>query len=99
MPRRSPTSRKRSPTSRKRSPTSRKRSRHAKASPRVKKASPTARPPTRGGCVRQTSPKYRDRPSPPFPANECRGQIKEGNNGKPYESLLKGKIWRWMPLK
>ena len=96
MPGRSP---KRSRKSSKRSRKSSKRSRKSsKRSPRVKKASPTARPPKQGGCVRQTSPKYRDRPSPPFPANECRGQIKDGNNGNLYQSRLMGKIWRWVPI-
>lgn len=38
------------------------------------------------GCVRQTTKKYRSRPGPPYPANLCRGQEMEGNDGKMYKS-------------
>lgn len=34
-----------------------------------------------GMCERQTTKKYTDRPSPPYRANECQGEIKEGNDG------------------
>lgn len=88
MPGRSPKRSRKSPKRTRKSP---------KRSPRVKKASPTARPPKRGGCVEQLSNKYQNRPSPPYPANECRSQIKE-RNGKWYQSRLMGKIWRWVPI-
>ena len=48
-------------------------------------------------CDLQTSKKYRLRPSPPFPANQCRGQIMEGNDGLRYISSrnINGiHIWR-----
>lgn len=38
------------------------------------------------GCSRQTAKKYVGRPSPPFPANECCGQEKVGNDGEMYVS-------------
>ena len=57
----------------------------------VKPASKTGR-----GCVKQTQKKYTERPSPAFPANECCGQIMEGNDGKMYISVadVRG-ICRW----
>jgi len=39
------------------------------------------------GCSRQTSKKYVNRPSPPFPGNKCCGQIMVGNNGSMYKSV------------
>jgi hypothetical protein len=38
------------------------------------------------GCTRQTSKKYSDRSSPPFPANECCDQEMVGNDGSMYVS-------------
>lgn len=38
------------------------------------------------GCSRQASKKYEDRPSPPFPANECCDQKMVGNDGEMYVS-------------
>jgi hypothetical protein len=37
--------------------------------------------------VRQTSAKYTTRDSPPFPANQCCGETKRGNDGKMYRSV------------
>ena len=37
-------------------------------------------------CTRQTSKKYSDRSSPPFPANECCDQEMVGNDGTMYVS-------------
>ncbi len=39
------------------------------------------------GCVKQTSKKYTSRPSPPFPANECAGTEKPGNDERMYKSV------------
>jgi hypothetical protein len=43
---------------------------------------------TAHGCVdlSGTYPKYRNRDSPPYPANECCGEIKTGNDNKLYHS-------------
>ena len=38
------------------------------------------------GCVRQYTKKYMERPSPPYPASECIGTIKVGNDGNLYIS-------------
>jgi hypothetical protein len=40
----------------------------------------------RGRCVRQTSARYTTRGSPPFPANQCRGETKRGNDGTMFRS-------------
>jgi len=58
-----------------------------------------AKKPSRG-CVKQTQKKYTDRPSPPYPANECCGEIMQGNDGNRYISVadIRG-ICRWKPYK
>lgn len=38
------------------------------------------------GCSRQTTKKYRTRPSPAYPANLCRGKSKKGHDGRMYVS-------------
>ena len=47
-------------------------------------------------CAKQTQKKYLERPSPPFPANECCGQVMQGNDGRMYISVadVRG-ICRW----
>lgn len=37
-------------------------------------------------CVMQTTKKYLTRPSPPYPANDCCGKKKTGNDGFQYIS-------------
>lgn len=50
-------------------------------------------------CVKQTSRKYTERPSPPFPANECCGALGVGNNGDLYQSKADSRgICRWQPV-
>ena len=47
-------------------------------------------------CAKQTTKKYTERPSPPFPAAECPGSVKKGNNGKMYESIANVKgVYAW----
>ena len=47
-------------------------------------------------CIEQTTKKYTDRPSPPFPASDCPGMVKKGNNDKLYESVANVKgIFSW----
>lgn len=47
-------------------------------------------------CIEQTTKKYTDRPSPPFPASECPGHVKPGNNKKLYESVANVKgVYSW----
>ena len=43
-----------------------------------------------------TTKKYMDRPSPPYPANKCKGLVMKGNDGKLYESVAdKNSLHRW----
>lgn len=52
-------------------------------------------------CEKQMSiKKYAKRPSPPFPANECKNTTKKGNNGKFYKSTADKKgVYKWIALK
>jgi hypothetical protein len=52
-------------------------------------------------CVRQTRKKYTIRSSPPYPAMECPGKKKKGNDGKTYRSTTVGDtgIYRWVLVK
>lgn len=47
-------------------------------------------------CVKKTTKRYTERKSPPYPANECKGKVKKGNDGKMYVSVpnVNG-IYRW----
>jgi len=51
------------------------------------------------GCVVQSQQKYQGRSSPPYPANECCGEIMAGNDGMTYESrMTKGGYCRWFKV-
>ena len=51
------------------------------------------------GCVRQFTKKYRERSSPAFPANQCRGSVKMGNDGHAYESTQNNNgIYTWKKM-
>jgi len=53
-------------------------------------------------CVEQTSKKYTNRNSPPYPANVCPvGDKKKGNDGKMYvvSEPNKNGVSRWVPVK
>ena len=48
------------------------------------------------GCHEMTTKKYTTRNSPPYPANECRGKSKRGNDGKLWHSVSASNgIYRW----
>jgi hypothetical protein len=49
-------------------------------------------------CVKQTSKKYTNRPSPPYSAADCPNKIKTGNDGKKYISIpsYETGIFKWM---
>jgi DNA repair ATPase RecN len=51
-------------------------------------------------CVYQTSKKYQSRPSPPYPANLCRGMTKFGNDPtRLYTSSPDSKgVYRWVQI-
>ena len=48
-------------------------------------------------CDVQRASKYTERPSPPFPANQCCGEVKRGNDGRMYKSERVGaqKVCTW----
>lgn len=47
-------------------------------------------------CSPQTQKKYVTRPGPPYPAQECKGQIKLGNDMKEYISKnASNGVYRW----
>jgi len=49
------------------------------------------------GCSPQSTKKYRSRSSPPYPANNCCGATKKGNDGKSYKSVKAANgICRWV---
>ncbi len=50
-----------------------------------------------GACKKQTAKKYTTRGSPPFSAQDCKGETKKGNDGKDYKSVpdMRG-IYRWI---
>ena len=51
------------------------------------------------GCVRQTTKKYTSRKSPSFPANECCGEKKLGNDGTMWLSKPNRKgVCRWVKV-
>ena len=53
------------------------------------------------GCSNQSHlKKYRERPGPPYPANECCGSTKSGNDGLMYVSVRnKAGICTWKKAK
>jgi len=71
--------------------------------------SPTRAPARRGtrstradaGCTDHSHlAKYRERPSPPYPANECCGEVKQGNDGHNYESVPdRNGVCRWRRMR
>jgi hypothetical protein len=53
----------------------------------------------RDKCIEQKTKKYTSRSSPPYSANECKNEIKNGNNGKPWKSVPnKHMIYKWIPI-
>jgi hypothetical protein len=50
-------------------------------------------------CVKINNKKYSERPSPAYPANECRDKVLLGNDGNQYISVPnKAGIYRWVLL-
>lgn len=49
------------------------------------------------GCSPQSTKKYRSRKTPSYPANNCCGATKKGNDGKKYKSIRASNgICRWV---
>jgi hypothetical protein len=52
------------------------------------------------GCTPQTEKKYQDRPSPPYPANECHNKRMMGNDGLLYLSKgSKNGVYKWVKVR
>jgi hypothetical protein len=52
----------------------------------------------RAMCDTQHSKKYTSRPSPPMPANECKGMSSLGNDGNWWTTWPdKNGVWHWKP--
>ena len=52
------------------------------------------------GCAERDEHKYKSRPSPPYPANECGGMFKIGNDKYLYISAKNSKgIYQWKRFK
>lgn len=77
---------------------SKKSKKSAKKSRRSKKRSKYSDPDEK--CVYQTGKKYQSRPSPPYPANSCRGMTKFGNDPtRLYTSAPNSKgVYRWVQI-
>lgn len=51
------------------------------------------------GCVKQSTKKYASRPGPPYPAQDCPGMTRTGNDGRLYESKQNSAgIYTWRPV-
>ena len=74
---------------------------NAARAPQATKTRATPKPKeTSNECVKQDDKKYAERPSPPYPANECRGKIMKGNNGEMYISKPTSTgVYRWVKNK
>lgn len=47
-------------------------------------------------CEKLMTKKYSTRPGPPFPAQECRGQVRQGNDSHMYKSEMAANgVYRW----
>ena len=47
-------------------------------------------------CTKQTTNKYKNRPSPDYPAVPCAGKTMKGKDGNMYVSKKVGKTYRWV---
>ena len=52
-----------------------------------------------GICKKVNDSKYKNRPSPPYHANDCKGKILLGNDKKYYVSRPVGNTYRWMKIR
>ena len=49
------------------------------------------------GCVAVKTKKYRERPSPPYHAGDCKGKTLTGNDGRKYKSVANAKgVYTWI---
>ena len=78
------------------------RSMTSKKSKKSKKSLKPAKRPTKKSskridkCVISKTKKYRTRSSPPYPANQCPGAKKMGNDGRYYKSVADvNRVYKW----
>jgi len=72
----------------------------ARKTPVKKAVKKAAKKPSNKDCKESSRAKYKGRPGPPIPANDCKeGEIKKGNNGKKYiaKKTKKGYL-RWVKV-
>lgn len=88
--------RKRSRRKNKSSRKSKKKSKLRKKSPKKsKKKNQTSS----SDCKKSSQKKYRSRPGPPYPAQNCKNKSKKGNDGNKYKSKPnKNGIYRWVKI-
>jgi hypothetical protein len=66
----------------------------------ISKAAAGGRQRSASNCKRRYTKKYTERNSPPFPANECQGMLKRGNDMHWYRSTADYRgIHRWIAVK
>lgn len=54
---------------------------------------------TKRKCTKQTTKKYINRSSPPYPANECKNKRKKGNDKSYYDSVKASNgVYRWVKV-
>ena len=88
--------------SKKKSPKGTKPKKSAAKKPAAKAAKKPAvkaakKPKSPRGCTKQEASKYAARGSPPYPANECQGEMMTGNDGELYVSKPnKNGVYRWV---
>jgi len=85
--RRSRKSSRKSKRSSRKSRRSRRKSRRTRRRSRVGRPRDMKKHKSERGCKKQSTKKYSNRPSPPFPANLCRDQEMKGNDRKMYKSV------------
>jgi hypothetical protein len=50
-------------------------------------------------CVAVKTAKYRDRPSPPYHAGDCKGKTLKGNDGRKYKSVADARgVYKWVSV-
>jgi hypothetical protein len=48
-------------------------------------------------CIAVKTKKYRERPSPPYHAGDCKGKTLKGNDGRRYKSVADGRgVYKWV---
>ena len=68
-------------------------------SPKKSPKKSNVKSPLKNNCIISTKNKYLNRPSPPYPAQNCKNEIKIGNDSFIYQSLPdKNNIYKWKKI-